>query len=503
MRRFLFACAAAWIGRAAAIASQQRLKTAWTFDQPAGQSAWMAWAFVQAGSITVPATWTDAVVTWTFDGAVDVWYSGQASLGTSSCYTAIVPPAYGNYSLHTGSTCATKPSTTPYAVGMWLWGNAAVLDGIWTLVVEYSLMPSPPLPPRSPAPAPPSPPLAPAPASASPLTWTAVADSSCSAPTPQAVSCAAGSPPDALYMPPDQVAAAPLGGGAAMYAGVFMMQAQTYTRRGYPAVLAALDADARVLWHTDLPNTPGGDACQDGGGACPSGTGLAQSARPTTAAMLLDATASQLLVGFAPNTLNSWGSAGGADCDITGVCSDYGPVVNLTLTDTRLLVAPAVPLPTPAPGVEVLLPVAWAGTWDDPAIGYGAGERGAVALMVRGCGAVRVTTDLGWSAGGNASTVATATWDGVSPAVSLDASFTVGSSTTAVALGGSVAVPAGPLSLTIRMAGSPSGCAAAGWRRVLVSGIAVRVAYDPPPSVFVVKRALGSCMRGMQPLLVS
>ena len=489
MRVLLLACAAACVGA-------QRLKTAWTFVQPAGQSAWMAWAFVQAGTIAVPPSWADAAVTWSFDGAVDAWYSGQASLGTSSCYVAL-PPSLGNYSQQLSSACGVQPSATPYAVGIWLWGNAAVLGGAWTIVVEYSLATLVPPSPQPPAPPPPASPPA---VSVSPLLWEAFAESACTE-----TGCTAGAPAGATSLPPDQLALAPLPdlGGATVYVAVFMMQAQQYTRRGFPAVLAAVDAATRVLWRTDLPNTPGGDACQGGGGACPTGAGLTQSSRPTAAATVLGSAASQLLVGFAPNTLNSWGAAGGAGCGPAGTCADYGPVVNLNLADSRVLVTPVAPLPSDAPGVDVLLPVAWAGSWPDPAAGHAAGERSAVALMTSKCGSAEVTADLGWTAGGNATLLATANWDGSSAGTTLAATFAVGTWSVVLPPGGSAALPAGPLSLSVRLAGIPASCTASGWHRVLVSGIAVRLAHDPPPSEFVVKRALGSCLRGMQPLVVN
>ena len=130
------------------------------------------------------------------------------------------------------------------------------------------------------------------------------------------------------------------------------------------------------------------------------------------------------------------------------------------------------------------------------------GDRGAVALMVDACGSADASADLGWTAGGNASVVAAAAWDGAAQAVGLDATLSVGASwSVAVPLGGSALVPAGPLTLTVRAAGT-SECAGVAWRRVLVSGIAVKLAYAPPPPAFVVKRAIGSCMRGMQPLTV-
>lgn len=466
----------------------------------------MAWDFVQAGTITVPPAWVNATVTWSFDGQVDAWYSGQASLGTSNCYLAVAPaPTYGDYTTQASSQCAVQPSTTPYAVGMWLWGNAAVMGGTWTLVVEYSLAPAPPPPPPLPLPPPASPARPPpSPAASAALAWTPVGGSECTAAGLATLSCDAGVPAAGLSLPASQLASAPLPGmgGVPTYAGVFMLQAQTYTRRGFPAVLAAMDDTTHVLWRTDLPNTPSGDACQDGGDACPNGGGLAQPSRPTAAAALLPAAAAKLVAGFAPAALNSWGAAGGAGCDAAGTCAQYGPVVALTLADTRVLLAAQPPPPSSSPGVDVLLPVAWVGHWASADTGHASGDRGAVALMVDACGSADASADLGWTAGGNASVVAAAAWDGAAAAVGLDATLSVGASwSVAVPLGGSALVPAGPLTLTVRAAGT-SGCAGVAWRRVLVSGIAVKLAYAPPPPAFVVKRAIGSCMRGMQPLTV-
>lgn len=481
--------------------AQPQYTTTWVVEQPSGQSPWMSWQFVQAGSFLIPPEWTAVTVRWAFDGAVVAWHAGQASLGAASCY-APVPPAT-DHTVMTGA-CAVPTSRTPYALGVWLWGNAAVMGGTWKVTARYALATVPPAaPPRPPPPAPGSPlEPAPPPAPGGSLMWQPVGGAACTAGA-EGLTCQAGVAPGRT--PADQLAHVqiPVRARSAYYLGIFLTQTQRFSNLGFPAVVVATD-DARqfLLWSTDLPNTVTGESCQGAGAPCPSG-GLEPVTLATSAVARLSAAATQLLVGFAPRTVNSWGVAGGAGCDRAGTCAQYGPSVALTVAGTRLLAAAAAAdVPAPSPGVDVLLPTGWLGTWSDAAAAFGAGDGMAAALMATGCAAAAVTTSLGWTAGGNASVHGAAAFDGAFAAA--DAVLSVGDSSTIVGLPGWAAVPPGPLTLTLRLRGDNADCASNGWSRALLTDVFVKLSYPAAPaSAFVVKRAWGSCMRGMQPLVVT
>ena len=235
-----------------------------SFTQPAGISSWDTWNFFSAGSFVVPEQWSETSVTWYFDGAVDAWYAGQASLGTASCYQS-VPPVAG--AMNATGTCAIQPSKTPYAVGVWLWGTSAALGGTWTITIEYApavsmpslASPPPPPPPQIAAPpylVPPAPPFG--------YAWTAQAGSGCVGSALSLV-CDAGVAPSATELPTVQLAtmAIPYSDPGSYYMGIFLLQAQEFSNLGFPAPIIATDATQTYnIWSADLPNTPSGESCQ-------------------------------------------------------------------------------------------------------------------------------------------------------------------------------------------------------------------------------------------------
>ena len=133
---------------------------------------------------------------------------------------------------------------------------------------------------------------------------------------------------------------------------------------------------------------------------------------------------------------------------------------------TRILAtSAALELPVPAPGVDVLFPTGWVGSWNDATAAFGAGDGRAASLMANGCATTGVTTDFGWTVGGNASVYGAIGFDGAF--ATLDAVLSVGSTSLIIpAIPGWAIVPAGPLTLTLRLQGDTAGCVANGWSRV-------------------------------------
>lgn len=494
---------AAIAGRGAS--ALQHVVTEFSFTQPQGISSWDTWNFFSAGSFFVPERWSETSIRWSFDGAVDAWYYGQASVGTASCYSS-VPPVAG--AMTASGACAIQPSKTPYAVGVWLWGTAAVLGGTWTITVEYApnIVP-PPMPPKPgpPSPArhfvPPSPPpysIPPAPAFG--REWAADESSGCVS-TPFSLVCDAGVDPMTPVLPGQQLASLgiPYSDPGDFYMGIFLTQMQEFSNLGFPAPVVVTDATQTYnIWSADLPTTPRGESCQAAGDDCPNGT-LAGVYRPTAFAPLLaagDGLASTILIGYAPSLFNTWGTVGGAGCEDAGTCANFGPVVRLTVVGTQLLIVQRNDTSASARG-DVLMPTQWLGAWSNYTLAFASGEGRATALMTTSCASANVTAQLGWTAGG------LATLQGVLTGTrGLNVTYASGSKLyPPVAFGGSTHVASGPLSVTIQL---DAPCGATDWIRVMATDLYVTLEYPPPPvSGFVVKQNIGSCLRGMQPLYAS
>ena len=331
-----------------AVASAERYRNTWSFQQPDGTSPAGSWVFVPAGSFPVPVGWTNAMVSWTFDGVIDTWYDGQASAGLGACYAPSTPGSSARIS----SSCAIASSVQPYALGVWLFGTASVAGGLWTVTVDYSV--------ADPAPGPPPPP----PIVNSPQeftgAWVPSTGSSCAAGAGGALLCEAGASSSASTTPPDQTAHMTLPSASTpFHLGVFVVQAQHFSANGFPAPLVATDSTrTALLWQADMPNTPSGESCQYGGGDCPSGS-LNMPSRPSAFAAELTPDAVSLIAGYAPISINSWGSAGGQLCASAGApqsCASYGPSVTLTVGQTHVITVPT--------GAHSgMAPSAWKSSW--------------------------------------------------------------------------------------------------------------------------------------------
>ena len=476
-------------------ASAARWTTTWALDQAQGEGGAQQWAFVPAGSVQVLSEWLDPVlVSWTFAGSASA-ADGSASLGLAGCFAQVAPNA-SETQLAAGPCQLEVPRAPSYAVGAWLYGDSAVAGGRWSITAEYGLAAAPPSPPAPPAPPAPLSP-ADAPGLAAVGAWSPSAGSGCSS-VGGALSCSAGvvvTSRNPYASPQDALAQAPLalGSDTAWVVAVFLLQAQTFSRLGFPAPLELLGSSG-VVWASNLPNTPGGESCLAAGDDCPAAGGLAMAERPTAAVARVPAGAGlrALQLGFAPLSSSSWGAAGGNGCASMGApfpCYAYGPVVSLAARDVNVAWAPDAP--KPAAG-DLHAPASWTATWPNVSLGFAAGSGDALALMASGCGSATAVATLGWTAGG----VATVAWD-ESWDVDDAAPFSL-TSTLQSALGGPVLasgsrVPEGPLILSMQLAGGS--CASRSWGRVLATNVRVGIGYDAAPAQgFMVQSALGACL---------
>jgi len=278
---------------------------------------------------------------------------------------------------------------------------------------------------------------------------------------------------------------APAGGTLA----AFVLQGQSFSRRGFVAPLAVLDGSGGVLWSADLPLTPSGDSCQDGDHACAGSGAFSMPARPSAFAGAVPPTVGpySLAVGFTPQRLNSWGARGGLGCQMSNAtypCWLYGPQVHLGVQSARVAWLPSKPDDShPA--------LAWRGEWSDWRSAFASGSGDAAALMVTGCASATAVAALGWTPGGVASVAfQTASASDYDADAQLDARLAV----RGASYGPGDEVPEGPLELRLTLGGGL--CNTTAWTRVLAGSVRAGVSpAPPPPGAFSIHRAVGSCVR--------
>lgn len=485
-------------------AAAQRAVFTWSFQQARGTSPWAGWLFVPAGNFSIPQDWGSPVVTWSFDGAYDAWYTDQTSLG-AVCFRAAPPSSTGSTVIRTSQSCSAAPGVD-YSVGFWLWSTASVFSGSWTVTVEYSpYFPPPPLP-RPPAP-PPIPaawwesPVIPGTNTSAPQAWSPTLHPTGAACSKNLCTLPAGVTSDALLVSAlpasfSSTSDTALSGGA-YYAGIFFYQSQNFTCAGYPAVLQAVSGGSNgslPLWVQDLPNTPSGESCQGSGGECPS-CGLTMPLRMHSAVTLLPSAAVAMRAGFSPTKFNSWeaGQSSGA------VSFSASPMIVLRR------------LPTPSPP-GWLGPGAWTASWTDWLKAHASGEGSAATLAVRGCSAAVAEANFGWVDAGTFTIRARAVWSTSTASalsvrftsnglnVSISQMITVTATGSADSLTATELVPAGPLSVAFQLSRSDSSCANASDTYILLTDIYGSLAPLPAPAgAFVVQASHTECLQGMQP----
>jgi len=167
--------------------------------------------------------------------------------------------------------------------------------------------------------------------------------------------------------------------------------------------------------------------------------------RPTAVvARIASSIASTVLVGIAPSLFNSWGPSGGSTCAASAGCLAYGPTSNVTIRDTAFLAAAAGS--SYAAADDVFVPSQWLGTWSNYTAAFAYGDGQAAALVASACETANATTTLGWFAGGN-----TTVNGAVTGAQGVSVVLAVGAYQVLTTIGSGVPLPAGPLSVTLRL----------------------------------------------------
>ena len=468
-----------------------RLVATWTFSQPKITSSWAQWTFARAGNFSIPSSWNNPVVSWSFDGGAEVSYVDQASLG-AVCYEP-VPPTTPLYTHVSVSQQCSADKDVDYAVGFWLWSGASSLGGAWTVSVEYTL-PDPP-PPPSPFPPPPTGPGAPLPGTAFstlsawlPTSVTFTSDGCVSGP-PARCTLTSGSTADAMVYStlPSTFVSPP----AMSWIGVFFTQSHNFTCTGVPAVVGVYNT-TKAVWMQNLPNTPSGESCQNAGGECPS-CGLSMAPRAQATIALAPSNANTVRTGFSPTTANSWGTS-----------SFQGTI---TFSPSRASAIRRIRVPQPKTWNP---PGGWNTSWTDWKSAHASAHADAAAFYSSKCAVPYAEAHFGWVPAGTASIAMRSAWT-ASALSTLTAAFYVNGnlvSTSAVAflgattfglyadsLSASAAVHEGYLSVRLSVASTT--CATS---NVIVTDVAAQVTATPPSSPFVVSASAGQCLRAMRPL---